>query len=156
MDSAAPASRPDPSSAARHRSGFSSTLGPESSFDSQLLEAVLPDVRSNVRWMGWRLRLLVGVALAGCVALFVLARMLAEPRYIDAAWRANAQGQIELKHSDIPTLQNLQGRVLSGIVAGKTSITLDDALLLQRSARWLESDTIANAIARCTRSFPRH
>ena len=115
-------------------------MAPESSFDSQLLEAVMPDAPSNMRWMGWRLRLLVGVALAGCVALFMLARMLAEPRHIDAAWRTNAQGQIELTHSDIPALQNLQGRVLNGIVAGKTTIALDDALLLQRSARWLESD----------------
>jgi signal transduction histidine kinase len=137
MDSAAHPSRQDTTSSVR-RGG--ATPASESSFDSLLLEDVLPDAPSSLRWMGWRLRLLVGVALAGCVALFMLARMLAEPRHVDASWRINTLGQIELRHSDLAALQTLQGRALTAIVAGTTTITINDALLLQRSARWLASD----------------
>lgn len=112
----------------------------ESTFDTQILDSVWPDSATDTRWMGWRLRLLVACALAGCVALFLLARTLAEVPHIDADWRSNALGQIELAHSSDPTLHNLQGRVLVAMAGGRHSIAVTDTLALQRSARWLVGD----------------
>ena len=56
------------------------------------------------RWMGWRLRLLVLAALIGCLGLFLVARMMAGLPRIDAGWRPNAQGQIELVRAEDPAL----------------------------------------------------
>src|SRR3954471_12073972 len=81
--------------------GPQSTLPPyagsgESVFDSTVLDRSLARERSLSRWMGWRPRLLVGAALLGCMGLFFLARWLGDPPHIDATWRPNAQGQLEL------------------------------------------------------------
>ncbi|WP_372525026.1 sensor histidine kinase [Piscinibacter sp.] len=116
------------------------TVGVESTLDSGLLERNLADDRSASRWMGWRLRLLVGAALLGCMGLFLLARWLVEPLHIDASWRPNAQGQLELAASGEPALRAHQGHALIGIVGGEVLVAVPDALTLQRSSRWLISD----------------
>ncbi len=113
---------------------------PESAFDSGLLDRSFARDRGLSRWMGWRLRLLVGAALLGCVGLFFLARWLGDPPHIDATWRPNAQGQLELAASTDPQLQPHVGRSLIGIVGGDVSTAVADVLTLQRSSRWLISD----------------
>ncbi|MFL6663047.1 MAG: histidine kinase, partial [Rhizobacter sp.] len=70
--------------------------GSESAFDSGLLDRSFARESTLSRWMGWRLRLLVGAALLGCMALFFLARWLGDPPHIDATWRPNAYDQLEL------------------------------------------------------------
>src|SRR5438105_3860638 len=127
--------------------GGPSTLTPplgsatESSLDSGILldRSLDRDLRLS-RWMGWRLRLLVVTALAGCVGLFFLARWLGDPPHIDASWRTNPLGQLELVSSSDPQLQPHVGRALIGIVGGEVSVAVPDALALQRSSRWLISD----------------
>ena len=119
--------------------------GHSSGSDSEL-DSSLNDGPSNAeppavtRWIGWRLRLLVGFALLGCLALFGLIRTLMVVHHIDAAWRVTPQGQIELTASGDPRLSPHVGKVLVGAVAGAETATLADAPALQRSARWLVSD----------------
>src|SRR5690348_11669047 len=84
----------------------------DSAFETQTLEQALGTRLESSRWIGWRLRLLVGAALLGCIGIFVLIRALADWSHIDAVWRANERGQIELASSSEPALRGLQGRVL--------------------------------------------
>lgn len=113
----------------------------DSEFDSSLLEQWIPSRLQGTRWLGWRLRLLVGMALLGCVALFLLTRGLALQPQLDASWRANAQGQLELAASDEPALAPFVGRALLGVIGGDAQIAVVDALALQRSPRWIPGDT---------------
>ncbi|MBW8829485.1 MAG: histidine kinase [Burkholderiales bacterium] len=127
-----------PSRDRRATMGMSST---ESAFDSGLLERGFTSERNLSRWMGWRLRLLVGAALLGCMGLFFLARWLSDPPHIDGTWRANVQGRLELATSNDPVLKPHIGDALIGIVGGDVSVAVADVLTLQRSSRWLISDT---------------
>ena len=71
-------------------------LAADSGLDSSLFDRGIGATPHLSRWMGWRLRLLVTAALLGCLGLFGLARWLAEPLHVDAAWRADAKGRPEL------------------------------------------------------------
>jgi signal transduction histidine kinase len=122
-------------------SAGASYLSGESLLDSGLLDRNFARERRLSRWMGWRLRLLVGAALLGCMGLFFLARWLSEPPHIDATWRPNANGQLELAATSDPLLKPHVGRALIGIVGGDVSVAVADVLTLQRSSRWLISDT---------------
>jgi len=93
-----------------------------------------------LRWMGWRLRLLVAAALLGCGGLFLLARGLAEPHQLVADWRAEESGRVVLGASDSEALRPYAGRTLAAIGAADRRLELPDALGLQRSARWLVDD----------------
>lgn len=92
------------------------------------------------RWMGWRLRLLVGAALIGCVGLVLLARTLAEPATLNTQWREGANGRIEIGASMRPELQPHLGRAVVEVAAGDVRVPLADALALHRSSRWLTDD----------------
>lgn len=120
----------------------SGTTAPtESSFDTQWLDAALPPAHGARRWIGGRLRALVAVALIGCLGLALLARELATTRHLDAAWRADAQGGIELLASDAIALSPLRGRTLFDVAAADApAVRLRDTLALQPSARWLVDD----------------
>lgn len=117
------------------------TGGTESAFDSGLLDRTFSRERGLTRWMGWRLRLLVGAALLGCLGLFFLARWLGDPPHIDSTWRANPQGQLELAATADPKLKPHIGHALIGIVGADVSVAVADVLTLQRSSRWLIADT---------------
>jgi signal transduction histidine kinase len=117
------------------------TAASESALDSGLLDRSFDRDRRLSRWMGWRLRLLVATALMGCVGLFFLARWLGEPPHIDATWRPNERGQLELVSSTDPQLKTHLGQALIGIVGAEVTVAVPDALTLQRSSRWLISDT---------------
>ncbi len=121
-------------------SGFGSSDGTSSAFDSSLIDRSFGGSEPLSRWMGWRLRLLVVAALLGCVAMLLLARWLAEAPHVDASWKAGAQGQLELTSSPDPLLKPQEGRALIGIIGGDSSVAVVDALTLRRSSRWLVSD----------------
>jgi signal transduction histidine kinase len=116
------------------------TGGSESGIDSGLFDRSFARERSLSRWMGWRLRLLVGAALLGCMGLFFLARWMGDPPHIDATWRPNAQGQLELAATTDPQLRPHLGLALVGIIGGDVSIPVTDVLTLQRSSRWMIAD----------------
>lgn len=114
---------------------------PEPSLDALFSEGSFSRGRSLSRWIGWRMRLLVGAALLGCLGLFFLARWLGNPPHIEASWRANARGQLELSATTDPLLRPHLGHTLIGIVGDDVSVAVADVLTLQRSSRWLISDT---------------
>ncbi|MBS0446937.1 MAG: histidine kinase [Proteobacteria bacterium] len=91
------------------------------------------------RWLSWRIRLLVLVALLGALGVFAVTRELARLPDLDATWRAGPQGRIELASSADPRLQQHDGRVLEAIV-GKQTTLAPDASVLQRSSRWVIDD----------------
>lgn len=142
------ASRSSSAGSTRAVSGFgASTLGAidtrsggDSTLESLLGERGLLAGSTMSRWMGWRLRLLVVSALLGCLGLFQLAREMAAAPHVDAVWRADAQGRIELAGAGDPGLKARIGSVLVAISAGGTTVALPDALALQRSSRWILDD----------------
>ena len=120
---------------------------PSGIFDSEF-NATLGDGTGDVpaptapRWVGWRLRLLIGCALLGGVVWFGLLRTLMATPHLDAAWRAtgNTPAAIALVSSSEPALAAHAGQVLVGIVGGGVSVAITDASALQRSPRWLVRD----------------
>jgi signal transduction histidine kinase len=117
-----------------------STSPGDLNLETQPLERSLGGGIEPSRWMGWRLRILVGAALLGCLGIFLLMRALAAWPHVDAVWRANDRGQVELVSSSEPALRSLQGRALIGVSGGEISLAVLDALALQRSSRWLVDD----------------
>ena len=93
-----------------------------------------------LRWVGWRLRLLVVAALLGCGGLFLLARGLADAEQLVAPWRIGAAGDIALGTAAGGSLEAHAGKSLVALSAGERRLELPDALVLQRSARWMIDD----------------
>lgn len=116
-------------------------------FDSEL-DAPLSSPTGEVsapaalRWTGWRLRLLGGGALLGCVLWLGLLRTLMATPHLDAVWRdtGNTPAAIALVSSREPTLARHAGQVLVGIVGGEASVAITDASALQHSLRWQVRD----------------
>lgn len=104
--------------------------------ESQWLDQ-LARVSGDTRWMGWRLRLLMLAALLGSIALFLLARWLGDTPHVDATWRVDAQGRIELQASADPALRPHLGQTLLAISSARGGRVEADALMLRRSSRWL-------------------
>ncbi len=110
------------------------------------IEALAPATRAApqddraLRWMGWRLRLLVGAALIGCGGLFVLARGLADAEQLVAPWQAGAAGGIALGAGAGDALEPYAGKRLVALSAGTHRLELPDALALRRSPRWMIDD----------------
>jgi signal transduction histidine kinase len=92
-------------------------------------------------WKGSRLVLLVLFALLGGAAVLGVLHALTQTTRIDATWRADAQGRIELVASAEPALQAHVGQTLSGIMGNDNQVVLVDALALQRSPRWVIGDS---------------
>jgi signal transduction histidine kinase len=119
--------------------GLSSNLA-DSWTDSGLSGAV-DAAPLMARWIGWRLRLLVLCALLGCLGVFALIRAISVSPHIDATWRSDSQGRIELSSSSNPALQSHTGKALSGVIGADGTVVVADALALRRSPRWVIEDT---------------
>ncbi len=91
-------------------------------------------------WIGWRRRLLVLAALAGCLGLFAWAHWLANVPHLDAQWGADAQGRLVLQSSSEAALRGLQGRTLQALGPAGQTLAPVGALLLHRSPRWQVDD----------------
>lgn len=115
-------------------------LHPDSTLDAEMSDLGGAPVRLSTRWVGWRMRLLAICALLGCLALFGLIRALIALPHLDADWRVDTQGRIELAFTRAPALEAEQGRALEGISGGDTTVALTDSLALQRSPRWVIDD----------------
>jgi signal transduction histidine kinase len=92
------------------------------------------------RWVGWRRSMLVACVLLGCLGVLALIRALAMAPHVDASWRANAQGRIELVASSDAAVQPHAGQILTGVIGADASAVVADALALQRSPRWVIKD----------------
>lgn len=110
------------------------------SADASVFDQWLPGPLGTTHWLGWRLRLLIALALAGCVGLFILTRALADAPVIDATFRPDAAGQLELVSTEDPALKPFVARTLLGVIGGDAKVAVLDALVLQRSQRWLIMD----------------
>lgn len=111
----------------------------DSIFEASSFERVL-SARGSSRWMGWRRRLLVAVALAGCLGLFMLVRLLTHTPLIDAQWQPGPRGQLILKSSSDPALSAHSGLALLVASAGDTVLDLRGGLRLG-APRWTVDDT---------------
>jgi len=108
--------------------------GPPSAFDDRS-GAASPGRRArSARWIGWRLRALVAAALIGCLGMLLLIRALSTVPSLPITLHGNDRGVLLL------TDANGTPRAVRGLVDAEGRATALDALLLQRSARWLVGD----------------
>jgi signal transduction histidine kinase len=97
-------------------------------------------VEPPLAWRGWRLQLLLLCAALGLVGLAVLAAELGSRPHVDAAWRADGRGRVELASSADPVLRPYVGKALSGVADGSITVAITSLQGLQRSPRWLVKD----------------
>ncbi len=116
--------------------------GAESAFEASAFEVGSRGPLS--RWIGWRRRALVVAALAGCVAVFWLARWLAATPQIDATWAVGTEGRLVLQSSPVAGLRAHQGQAVLAIGAPGGAPLPVDALLLHHSPRWQVDDDARN------------
>lgn len=94
-----------------------------------------------LRWVGWRVRLLVALVLLACLGMFSLAQKLAAHPHMGATlWRDAGKGRLELLWAEEAAVRSALGRQLLGLSTPGGPVVPADALLLQRSARWLVDD----------------
>ena len=103
----------------------------ESTLEQRVWERSVHGRLLGARWMGWRLRGLVLGALLGCVALFLLLRLLVAQPVLQTELVHHGDGQLRLAGDDVP---------LIGLIGPQGATLALDAILLQRSARWLSED----------------
>ena len=108
--------------------------GPASTFDDGRWERSRGRHLHSARWIGWRLRALVVAALIGCLGMFLLIRALAAVAALPVAIHADDRGRL------VFTEAGGAAQVVRGVVDGQGQTVALDALLLQRSARWLVDD----------------
>jgi signal transduction histidine kinase/nucleotide-binding universal stress UspA family protein len=114
---------------------------PDSLLDSRLIEQTLGRVEHLARWMGWRLRFLVVAALAGCIAVLLLARWASGTPQVPAEWVATATGQLQLARSTDPNLKPHVGKVLGSVSSPRLRTVVPDLLAITPSARWVTDNT---------------
>ncbi|HEX7385471.1 MAG TPA: ATP-binding protein [Burkholderiaceae bacterium] len=111
----------------------------DTAFDARRGDMPEAALLRQARWIGWRLRALVAAALLGCLALFALTRSLAGEPHLRIDWHADMRGRVVLADADEPGLRDLHHLALAAITGGTASVR-PDALLLERSTRWLVDD----------------
>ena len=110
--------------------------------------SILDDLNSAAApWRGWRLRLLVLAALAGCLAILTLANWVGEQTRLDARWRADPTSRLELVSSGDPALRPFIGRRLLALTTANDRIVFGSAAALQAAPRWAVSDASRNALS---------
>lgn len=122
--------------------GPAGAAAPDSAFGPEPLDPGLDDL-DETRWAGWRLGVLLGVALLAVLVLLLFTRWVAATPYLDTTWVAGADGEIRLQATPLAALQAQRGRAL---IALEATGAADPArlpatpLLLQRSPRWQVDD----------------
>jgi signal transduction histidine kinase len=105
--------------------------------------------------MGWRRLLLLPIALLASLAVVVLARTLAQTPDLDARWRLDASGHLQLIATDLPWMRAALGRSLEVIVAPGVAPLYVDGRRVVNSTRWVASDEERDAAARQQRQMAR-
>jgi signal transduction histidine kinase len=105
---------------------------------------------ARVRPMGWRRLLLLPVAL-----LVVLARTLAQTPDLDARWRLDGSGHLQLIATDLPFMRPALGHSLEVIVAPGLAPLVVDGRRVVNSTRWMANDAERAAAARQQRQMAR-
>lgn len=113
-------------------------LRTESLSDSRWVDqALLPRRSALSRWVGWRLRVLVVLALLGSLCLFAMVRAVAAWPSIQADWRLTPALRIELVAASDPALARHTGRGLVAVEGSDGSRQVADVHLARRSLRWM-------------------
>lgn len=92
----------------------------DSLFEASAFERVI--ARRPSRWIGWRRRIMMGVALAACLGLFVVIRLLVQAPALDAQWQPDPRGKPMLLATGEPLLQPFVGRRLERLTANGASL----------------------------------
>jgi signal transduction histidine kinase len=121
--------------------GAPAERGGDSIFEASAFERSLAGGVPS-RWLGWRRRALALAALLGCLAVFVLARTLANGPALPGDWEAGPAGELVLKASPLPALQAHAGQALVAIGGLAGPPIAVDALLLHRWPRWQPDDAL--------------
>lgn len=117
-------------------------LRTESLSDSRWVDQALLPRRSVLsRWVGWRLRVLVVLALLGSLFLFAMVRAVAAWPSVQADWRLTPALRIELVSAADPALAQHAGRALVAVEGANGPRQVADIHLARRSLRWMVDDT---------------
>jgi signal transduction histidine kinase len=76
------------------------------------LDALLQNSLDLPRWIGWRLRALVGLALVLCFLVFLLAQWLTVQPALPFGLRVTPEGQVKVHGVSTPALSALEGQVI--------------------------------------------
>jgi signal transduction histidine kinase len=107
----------------------------------------------RVRPMGWRRLLLLPIALLASLAVVILARTLAQTPDLDARWRLDGTGHLQLIATDLPWMRAALGHSLEVIVAPGIAPLYVDGRRVVNSTRWVASDADRDAAARQQRQM---
>ncbi|MEO5685982.1 MAG: ATP-binding protein [Burkholderiaceae bacterium] len=110
---------------------------------------------ARVRPMGWRRLLLLPIALLASLAVVVLARTLAQTPDLDARWRLDGSGHLQLIATDLPYMRAALGHSLEVIVAPGIAPLYVDGRRVVNSTRWVASDSEREAATRQQRQMAR-
>ena len=105
--------------------------------------------------MGWRRLLLLPIALLASLAVVMLARTLAQTPDLDARWRLDGSGHLQLIATDLPFMRAALGHSLEVIVAPGVAPLYVDGRRVVNSTRWVASDEERDAAARQQRQMAR-
>ena len=105
--------------------------------------------------MGWRRLLLLPIALLASLAVVLLARTLAQTPDLDARWRLDAGGHLQLIATDLPWMRPALGRSLEVIVAPGIAPLYVDGGRVVNSTRWIASDEERDAATLQQRQMAR-
>ena len=108
---------------------------------------------SRVRPMGWRRLLLLPIALLASLAVVMFARTLAQTPDLDARWRLDSSGHLQLVASDLPWMRAALGHSLEVIVAPGIAPLYVDGRRVVNSTRWVANDGERDAAARQQRQM---
>ena len=121
------------------------------------LDDILQGSHELPRWIGWRLRALVGAILLGCALFFLVAHWLSAQPRLPFALRATPEGLLKIQAVDYPPLQRMEGHVVEGLQLDITGASSQpglyaplDLLMLQRSGRWIIDPTCASSTCAST------
>ena len=79
------------------------------------IEAILQRPLNPPRWLGWRLRAMVLIVVAGLAGVLLVAHWLAAQPKFPLGLQASPNGEVRLGTADYPTLQRLEGLTLLSI-----------------------------------------
>lgn len=121
----------------------------DSLFEASAFERALAS--RPARWIGWRRRILMGLALVACLLLFGLIRVLAGSATIDAQWQVDSPGVAILQASGHPVLRTLVGARLLRVEVGNADVPLE-TLYASTAPRWTVDDQTRRAVIQARRS----
>ncbi len=105
--------------------------------------------------MGWRRLLLLPLALLASLGVVLLARTLAQTPDIEARWRLDATGHLQLMATDSPVLRGALGHSLDAITAPGLAPLAVDGRRVVVSSRWVAADAEREAVLQQQRTMKR-